>query len=210
MREKIKGTMHRVNSISYDDSELVSQAVKGNLGAYELLIYKYQNDIFKYCHFYMKNVALAEDLTQETFLKAFEKLFTFDSTYSFKTWLFTIAKNICINELNRRNVIPMISLNSKLIIDEQDEVEIIELIKDSSDNQAETLDKKQLYVHLENCITSLDQSHREVIIMKYFNNLKCSEIAQILNINKGTVWSRLHYAILKLKELLKEEIKNAL
>jgi len=202
--------MHSQHSISCEDTKLVKQALDGELRAYELLVHKYQTDIYRYCHFYMKDLTIAEDFTQETFLKAYEKLSTYDDNYTFKTWLFAIAKNLCINELNRRNVIPMISLNSKLIVADEDEVELIELVRDMSDNQAEILDKKQICKHLEECINSLDSSHREVIIMKYFNNLKCSEMAEILNINKGTVWSRLHYAILQLREMLKEEIKNAL
>ena len=202
--------MHSQHSISCEDTKLVQQALDGELRAYELLVHKYQIDIYRYCHFYMKDLTIAEDFTQETFLKAFEKLSTYDDKFTFKTWLFAIAKNLCINELNRRNVIPMISLNSKLIVADEDEVELIELVRDMSDNQAEILDKKRICKYLEECINSLDSSHREVIIMKYFNNLKCSEMAEILNINKGTIWSRLHYAILKLREMLKEEIKNAL
>ena len=148
-----------------------------NTLSFEEIVEEYYRDIYKLAFIMMKDRNSAEDVTQETFLKAKRYLNNFKNTSSIKTWLYRIAMNEVKNFIKRsekfRNAKPRYTSSTK---------------DDFSD--------------IRNAMEQLDRQSYEVLFFKYFKNLTDKEIAFILNIPEGTVKSRLHSAKEKLKEVL--------
>ena len=124
-------------------------------------------------------------MTQDVFLKAYRGLPYFQSDAQFSTWLYKICKNHCLNVIRRR----------KLESDNQPE-----------ENVGETPDIS-IATKLKKLISHLGEDHREIIILRYYNDLKYDEIARYLGINPGTVKVRLHRAKQELKQLAGVDIQ---
>ena len=84
-----------------DDSRLARKAQRGDRQAFEVILSRYERPIFSFIHHFFRNPELCEDLTQETFLRAFRFIKSFRTKEKLSTWLFSIAKNLCIDELRR-------------------------------------------------------------------------------------------------------------
>jgi len=129
----------------------------------------------------------AKDITQNIFIKIYNKPHLFDASKNFKVWLFSIAKNDWKNYMRKQ------SNQSKLMI----EVKNSYLPNITIDEQFFNNDKFQ---KVKCAIDQLSENHKEVIILKYSNNLTIKEIAEILNCSEGTIKSRLFYALKNLKK----------
>jgi len=129
----------------------------------------------------------AKDITQNIFMKVYNKPHLFDVSKNFKAWLFSIAKNDWKNYIRRQ------TNQSKLMT----ELKNINMPSIAIDEQ---LFKKDKFKKVRSAIDVLSESHKEVIILKYSNNLTIKEIAGILNCSEGTVKSRLFYALKNLKK----------
>lgn len=132
----------------------------------------------------------AKDITQNIFMKIYNKPHLFDASKNFKVWLFSIAKNDWKNYVRRQ------SNQSKLMTNFKNS----NLPSIQIDEQLFSEDKFQ---KVKSAIDDLSESHKEVIILKYSNNLTIKEIAEILNCSDGTVKSRLFYALNNLKKEIK-------
>jgi len=132
----------------------------------------------------------AKDISQNIFMKVYNKPHLFDASKNFKVWLYSIAKN------NWKNYIRRQSNQSKLMT----EVKNINLPSVEIDEQLFSEDK---FRQVRSAVDALSESHKETIILKYSNNLTIKEIAGILNCSEGTVKSRLFYALKKLKKEIK-------
>ena len=160
----------------------------GDIQAFEALINKFKTRIFNYCLHIVTNYHIAEEITQEVFIKVYEGIDLYDSQKaSLSTWMFTIAHNTCINSF--RNTNKETSLNEIVIQTKNISVEDQIIIKD------------YLY-KLNEVIQSLSPKDKSLIIMKDYIGLKYSEISKIMNLPEGTVKSGLHSIRLKIRKLI--------
>jgi len=143
--------------------------------------------LLKYLLWLCGDSEAAKDITQNIFIKIYNKPHLFDASKNFKVWLFSIAKNDWKNYIRRQ------SNQSKLMT----EVKNINMPSIKIDEQFFSEDK---FRKVKSAIDLLSESHKEAIILKYSNNLTIKEIAGILNCSEGTVKSRLFYALKKLKK----------
>lgn len=138
--------------------------------------------IYKYCYFKIKNQYVAEDLTQETFLKFFNQNTYIDNGKSL-AYLYTIAKNLCIDYMRKKK---SISLNDELVYkDEFEQIDIKASIKYA--------------------ISTLTDQQQEIILLKYANDLKISDIAMVTGLSRFAVNRKLKTAHEQLKLILREE-----
>ena len=169
----------------------------------ELFIEKYKTPLYKLCVHLHKNSASAEDLFQDTWIKAFKYMKDFNRSKSFEPWLFTISINLYKD--NYRKVKRWFTKSIEFI-DSNVKDAAIDNIRSTVYLPCESYENLQSKQHLQNGINNLKDEYRMVIILFYYNELKQKEISEILKIPEGTVKSRLNTA----KKLLKEymEVDN--
>jgi RNA polymerase sigma-70 factor (ECF subfamily) len=169
-----------------DDRDLVRECLAGRTAAFEALIVRYQKPIYNTVLRMVKDPDEAADLTQSVFLKAYEKLSTFDPRFKFFSWLYRIAVNATLNSISHRK--------RQERLDEETAV--------GATSFEEELDEAERCRKLEEAILRLRAEHRIVIVLRYFQNLSYGEIGQILELPEKTVKSRLFTARQLLKDIL--------
>ncbi len=181
------------------DDQLIADALHGDQKAYEALLARHNKAIFHVVMKIVRNREEAQDLVQETFMKAFNALASYRSEYRFSTWLYKIAAN-CAIDFVRKKRIEALSLD-KPIETKDGRVEFE--VPDSSWDPEQDLVRKQKLKSIEEAIDSLPDKYREVIIYRHRGDKPYEEIADILKVPVGTVKAR----IFRARELLKKKLK---
>lgn len=175
------------------DEQLILQAKDNNNFAFKSLFNKYKIQVYNFIFHMINHRETAEDIFQETFIKAFMNIKRFNSG-NFKSWLFTIAKNLVIdNHRKTKNII-----DERYVIGEDSN--IIENIPANNDLY------EDINVNILDAIDSLPKEQQIIFNLKIFGGLKFKEIAKIQNLPLNTVISRMHYALGKLRGKLKEYV----
>lgn len=187
-----------------DELELVRRARRGELEAYDELIRRYQERIYTTIYHMTSNHEDANDLVQETFIKAFRVLKTFKGTSSFYTWLYRIAINKTINFLKQRQGRVHLSLNDMDFNAEQDP-DLVALISEKTPRR--DINLAELQEKLNAAMQKLSETHRLVVVLHDVQGLPHEEIAKIMDCNIGTVRSRLFYARQQLQGYLADYLK---
>jgi len=189
-----------------DEDVLVRQARHGDLEAYDELVRRYQERIYATVYHMTSNHEDANDLAQESFIKAFEALKTFKGGSSFYTWLYRIAVNKTINFLKQRKNRVHLSLND-LDFNAEHDPDLVALISDKTPRRDAGL--AELQEKLNTALLKLSEPHRLVVVLHDVQGLSHDEIAKIMNCNIGTVRSRLFYARQQLQGYLSDYLKTA-
>jgi len=183
---------HILSSKAKEDMILIKQAVEeGDEKAYEKLMNRYKKSVYFMLLKMTQNKDDAEDLTMESFAKAFKSLHKFNPQYAFSTWLFRIASNNCIDFI-RKNKMKTFSINNPVetdsgTIDNFDLPDNLEL----PDDYANRMDKVKF---LQSMIDELPKTYSTLIKLRYYEELSYEEIAEIIGVPIGTVKAQLHRA----------------
>ncbi len=175
-----------------DDLALIKQTLNGNTHAFRFLVLRYQKPIFKFLGGLIYDKQLVEDLAQETFLRAYRSLSSYDAQRgaSFSTWLFTIAKNLSFNELeknrHKKKHLDAVSTEMAVVVQRPDE-------------NAQMTEQK---MKLREAVKQLPKDFRSAVILSYLDGHSIAEIAQIENVSEGTVKSRIFRGKQILRNLL--------
>jgi len=162
----------------------VLQAQRGNEDAFAKLIEAYQAPIYNLAYRMLGNANEAEDATQETFLRAYTRLHTYESERKFSSWILSIASHYCIDRLRRQHG-KVASL---------DEMQSASWVPDEHPKpEEETLDREQSAV-IGQMLGCLPEQYRVVIVLRYWHDLGYDEIAEITQSTESAVKSRLHRA----------------
>lgn len=179
--------------IGSDTEILIRQSQRGDGQAIETLIRRYQDYVYRLCYLVMRNEQDADDMTQETFIRACRALPRFElrKDTSFEAWLYRIAVNCCRSRMRRKwyQVLPWPEPAPQIVAE-------VEKQPDRRMLQGEQRDE------ILEAINALGEKHRLVVILRYYAGLSNEEIARTLNIPSGTVRSRLHTARQRLKAQL--------
>lgn len=167
--------------MTVEDYFLVQQTLNGNKNAFRFLVLRYQKPLFKVLGTLIFDRQLVEEIAQESFLRAYKSLSSYDPDYgaSFSTWLFTIARNLALNELEKRKV-------RKANADENPETE-----EPIADNPEKDLDSAQAKFLVRKAVSQLPQEFRAAVVLSCLEGHSISEIAQIEGCSEGTVKSRI-------------------
>lgn len=178
------------------DSAIIEKILSGDTAVFEMLILKYQSRLFATSMNVVKNRELAEDITQEAFMKGFQKLDTLKNREQFYPWLKRIALNIALNHFEKE----------KRVLDvenEDDDTSFFDNIA-SGENPEELTLKDELYKYVRNFVDSLPDKLRVVIVLREVEDMSYEEIAEMMNIPLGTVRSRLFNA----RQIIKDRLIN--
>ncbi|MGB3365101.1 MAG: sigma-70 family RNA polymerase sigma factor [Thermodesulfobacteriota bacterium] len=187
------------------DEEVMKKFQNGNSGSFDILLKRHSGGVLR---FIMKmtggNKTHGEDLLQEIFLKVIEKRNRYDSEQKFTTWLYSIARNHCIDYLRSESYRRHSSLDAPLSESDKSGTVVLEIVKSSDRGQEDKLYDKEVGELINKGINSLKQEFKEVFILKEVEGLSLKEIADITESPLGTVKSRLRYAYQNLRQVFRE------
>ena len=181
-----------------DDRALVSAAQKGDMAAFEELVARHRDKIFARAFTMMRNEEEAIDLSQEAWIKGWQRLKQFQGESSFGTWMTRIIINLCLDQLRKQKRQRTESIEA---MDEESggvERQMPVLIV----NPTAGLERAELRERIDKAMAQLSHEHRTVLILHEFEEMEYKQIAKTMNCSIGTVMSRLFYARRKLAALL--------
>ena len=179
--------------VEIEDRELVRRVLAGETDDFRVLVGRHQQSIFRFASGLIGNREEAQDVTQEAFLAAFANLSGYDSSRAaFSTWLFTIARNRCINLLKQSRPIALSEPNS---------------IGDVT--SADPIVRQELSQQLDRALTALPVEQRSAFVLAEIEELPYAEIARIERTSLGTVKSRIHRAKQRLQSLLEPVMRES-
>jgi RNA polymerase sigma factor (sigma-70 family) len=191
-------------TVTVEDRILVQRAQEGDYPAFDNLIRRYQERIYATIYHMTSNHEDANDLTQETFIKAYKALKNFKGDSSFFTWVYRIAVNKTINFLKSRKNKIYLSLND-LDFNAEHDPDLVAFISDRTPRR--DLSLSELHEKLNEAMQKLSDVHRLVVTLHDVQGLSHEEISRIMDCNTGTVRSRLFYARQQLQGYLSDYLK---
>lgn len=191
-------SMHcEVRNLNYPEKELVIRSRNGDIEAFEKLIQSYEKRIFNIAYRMTGDREDAYDIAQEVCIKIFKSIDKFRGDSSFSTWVYRITSNVCIDEMRKRkaNVIPL----TVSVSDGEYEIPVVD--RDKLPDEA--YESRELSEAIRLCILQLEPEYRIMIVLRDIHGYTYEEISKMLNINMGTVKSRLNRA----RNLLKDKLR---
>lgn len=185
------------------DAELVRRAQGGDQDAFRQLFERYHKRVFAVAFGVLKNRQDALDCVQEGFVKVHRHLGNFQGTSSFYTWLYRIVMNLAIDQLRRRKTARPVEFDDARRRDgvEAGDDAIVSRMLD--ENPRKAVIRRELLEHVQAALAELPEYHRQVILLREIEGMSYEEMAEALDVPKGTIMSRLFHARKKMQEALK-------
>jgi RNA polymerase sigma-70 factor (ECF subfamily) len=184
------------------DQEIVALARKGQETAYRDLVRRYERPVFSLIYRMVRNRELAEDLTQDTFVKVLNALGTYRPEFKFSSWVFKIANNVAIDQLRRREL-ETLSLEGSPHATTPDAVEATTLeLGTGGESALDEVANRELGGEIERAIAKLRPEYRSCILLRHVEDRSYEEIAEIMDLPLGTVKTYIHRARHELRSML--------
>ena len=184
------------------DADVVALALEGREAAHRELIKRYERPVFSLVFRMVRDRELAEDLTQDTFVKVLSHLERYRPDFKFSSWLFKIANNVAIDHLRRRQL-DTVSIDGSPHAITSDAVEStrFELV-DQNESALDEMEAKELGTEIERAIAGLRPEYRSCILLRHVEGRSYEEIASTLDLPLGTVKTYIHRARHELRQAL--------
>lgn len=183
---------------STSDQKLVRAAQRGDMAAFEVLLMRHRDKIYARAFSMMRNEEDAIDLSQEAWVKGWQRLKQFQGESSFVTWMTRIVINLCLDQLRKHKRHRTDSIESM----EEESGGVERQMPIITVNPTEGLERKELRQRIDKVLGQLSYEHRTVLILHEFEELEYKEIAKRMECSIGTVMSRLFYARRKMAHLM--------
>lgn len=188
----------RIDYSLVDDEKLVNAAKRGRMDAFEELIARHRDKVYARAYSMMRNEDEAIDLSQEAWVKGWQRLKQFQGEASFVTWITRIVINLCLDQLRKQKRVRADSIEK--LDEELGGVE--RQMPMVNPNPTERLERQELRQRIDRALGQLSYEHRTVLVLHEFEELEYKEIAKRMDCSIGTVMSRLFYARRKMAALL--------
>lgn len=186
-----------------EDEALMLAYGQGDAAAFELLLRRHQRPVFNFLVRQVGNTALAEDLLQEVFLRLIKGAAGYKQQAKFTTWLYTIARNLCVDHARRARHRQASSLDQPLKSSGQGRSRTLgDLAADPRPGVERQVDSRRIQDRLQSAIDALNEEQREVFLMRETLDLSFKEIAEIVRCPENTAKSRMRYALEQLRKTL--------
>ncbi len=189
-----------MNTTSRSDCELLSDFVTGNNSALEVLYKRYERKVYTYILLMVRKPQLAEDILQETFIKAIKsvKEGKYSETNRFGSWLMRIAHNLVIDQFRQNKQYRVVSNNDF-------PMDIFSTPRFAEATVEQRLVYERVLYEVRALIDFLPDDQREVVMLRFYGDLSFKEIAEITNVSINTALGRMRYALINLRKMVKEK-----
>jgi RNA polymerase sigma-70 factor (ECF subfamily) len=190
------------NLTGASDQDVVARAVRGHEAAFRELVRRYQRPVFSLLYRMVRDRALAEDLSQDTFVKVLNGLKSYRPEFKFSSWIFKVANNVAIDQLRKRGV-DTISMDGAPDAKTPDARAATGLqLRGHGETPLQEVEARELGIAIEQAIGRLRPEYRSCIVLRHVEGYSYEEIAQILDLPLGTVKTYIHRARIELRGLL--------
>jgi RNA polymerase sigma-70 factor (ECF subfamily) len=186
------------------DEGLMLRYQKGDVRSFEILLGRHRRPVFNFILRFVGEPAQAEDLLQETFLRVIKGSEAYQRQAKFTTWLYTIARNLCVDASRRGKHRRAYSLDVPMDSEAKDGATLLDVVADKAAGTDRKVISKELHGKLQSAIAKLSDDQREVFLMREFLDMPFRDIADVVGCPENTVKSRMRYALEKLREDLEE------
>lgn len=193
-----------------DDTTLVERCQQGDQAAFRALVERYQRKVFNLAYGMVRNPDDAMELVQEAFVKAYRNLERFQGSSSFYTWLYRITVNVCIDFIRRtkKTAAPLDYDDRVAHHEEVNQGEFPLVSSMGTETPSRVQGRRELGEQIQRALEGLSEAHREIVLLREVEGLSYSEIAEALDIPKGTVMSRLFHARQNLQRVLRPYVER--
>ena len=190
-----------------DDHSLVQRARSGDDRAFRLLVERYQKKVYAVALGMVKDREEAMDVVQEAFVKVHRSLDSFKADATFYTWLYRITVNVCIDVIRRRGAMRSESVEfDERIGHDLAEANLGAVSSQLGSNPEKSVLQREVGEKIQEALEKIPEKHRAILLLRELDGLSYEELAQVLEIPKGTVMSRLFHARAKVQKLLSESL----
>lgn len=188
-----------INHRVLEDKDLVRLYQQGDQAAISQLVHRYKSRIYSSIFFLVRKREVAEDLFQETFIKIISGLRNshYNEQGKFLPWALRVAHNQVIDHFRKEKLMPMQY--------DQEEYSVFDVMPSQGRNAADQLIQNEKLAYVRQLIDRLPPDQREIVILRHYAGLSFKEIAKMLNINLNTALGRMHYAVLKMRDMVSKE-----
>ncbi len=192
------------------ETKLVERAQDGDRQAFQQLVENYQRKVYGVCMGMLKDPADSQDVSQEVFIKVYRYLDKFNFESSFYTWLYRITVNKCIDYIRKQKRKKEVDYDDGIL--REDEVEGDDDILPSrlGVHPDKVYGRKELRAKMLEALKTLSEKHRTILVLREVEGLSYQEMAEVLDISKGTVMSRLYHARRYFQEAVEEYVGDEL
>jgi RNA polymerase sigma-70 factor (ECF subfamily) len=188
---------HTASTVQLDESELIASAANGDAKAFRLLVNRYLPLVYNYLFRMTQNHELSEEMAQEAFVKAYRNLKSFDRSRAFKPWLLRIATNATLSELRKQKKV--VSLNAM-----EEEGTFQETDYQTTEDITIQLERQLSQEEVQQAMEQLPSKYRQVLLLRYQQELSYEEIAETMQTPLNTVRTWLKRGLEKLKQSVQE------
>jgi len=184
------------------DEVLMERFRAGEASAFRALVTRHENHIFNFVLRQVRYPETAHELVQETFLRVVKNADTFRAEARFLTWVFTIARNLCVDALRRQKHRNTVALDAPLRAGETGGATLLDMVKDDQPAADSRVQYGRFSAALRDALGALPPEQREVFLMRELEGLKFREIAEVVGVPENTIKSRMRYALEALRSRL--------
>ena len=185
-----------------DDRALISEYLEGNERAFEVLLMRHKDKIYRSVYMKVRDTALAQDIFQDAFIKVVNtlKAGNYNEEGKFLPWAMRIAHNLVIDHFRRSNKVRMISESSSM----KDDYNIFHTLKLEEENIQDTITREELETQIVDLVEYLPDSQKEILKMRIFKEMSFKDIAEQEDISINTALGRMRYALINLRKLIEK------
>jgi RNA polymerase sigma-70 factor, ECF subfamily len=185
------------------DEDLMVMYQKGEVRAFEVLLSRHRKPVFNFILRFVGDRETAEDLLQESFMRVIKGAEAYKRQAKFTTWLYTIARNLCVDQTRRRKHRKHASLDAPMDSGEESGT-LLDVLPGNEMASDRKSVNKQLHEQMQAAIAALSEDQREVFLMREFLDMPFKQIADVVGVPENTVKSRMRYALEKVRLELDE------
>lgn len=185
-----------------DDRDLVHAYINGDEKAFEALLMRHKDKIYRFIYLKVRDTALAQDIFQDTFIKVVNtlKAGTYNEEGKFLPWAMRIAHNLVIDFFRKSNKVRMVSESSSA----REDFNIFHTLKLEDENVQDEITRLELETQMVDLIEHLPDSQRDILKMRIFNEMSFKDIAEMEDISINTALGRMRYALINLRKLIEK------